>query len=304
VAEKKPMIVIKKITVVSGGAHGGAWKVAFADFMTAMMAFFLVMWLLAQASDAQKKGIADYFSTPSVIEYNFKNYGVEMTLEKLFLDLVNEPLETLAGLMQPMDKTPNMMSLGTKEIVMTYLAEQLGDLAQDVEVTGDAVVFEVPDTVLFKLGEAAPSEEFVSVMEKINSAVAGLEDSELTVTSVVYNESVEGEDPEIARQVSKARVDLLSDKLATAIESESTDLIPRFTHRPDDRGEGASSGEGGSIRFEIKQKRVLSSGKPARPIAGETFGKKDQGKSVYENFVKQVSQKSSGKSQNPKRERP
>ncbi|MCC5758135.1 motility protein MotB, partial [Klebsiella pneumoniae] len=43
-------MVIKKITVVNGGHHGGAWKVAFADFMTAMMAFFLVMWLLATQS--------------------------------------------------------------------------------------------------------------------------------------------------------------------------------------------------------------------------------------------------------------
>ena len=45
-AEKKgSTIVIKKITIVAGGGHGGAWKVAFADFMTAMMCFFLVMWL-------------------------------------------------------------------------------------------------------------------------------------------------------------------------------------------------------------------------------------------------------------------
>ena len=68
-AEKKPQIVIKKITVVSGGAHGGAWKVAFADFMTAMMAFFLVMWLLATSSPQEKKAISEYFSTPSIIEY-------------------------------------------------------------------------------------------------------------------------------------------------------------------------------------------------------------------------------------------
>ncbi|MBC7370261.1 MAG: chemotaxis protein MotB, partial [Bdellovibrionaceae bacterium] len=45
-AEKKQTIVIKKITIVAGGGHGGSWKVALADFMTALMAFFLVMWLL------------------------------------------------------------------------------------------------------------------------------------------------------------------------------------------------------------------------------------------------------------------
>src|ERR1043165_4339693 len=96
-------IVIKKITVVSGGAHGGAWKVAFADFMTAMMAFFLVMWLLATQTEPQKKAISDYFSTPSVIEYQFNNYGVELTLEKLFIDLINEPLKVFQSFVTPID---------------------------------------------------------------------------------------------------------------------------------------------------------------------------------------------------------
>ena len=44
------------------GHHGGAWKVAYADFVTAMMAFFMLMWLLNATTEQQKKGIADYFS--------------------------------------------------------------------------------------------------------------------------------------------------------------------------------------------------------------------------------------------------
>ena len=60
-------IVIKKVKKVSGGGHhGGAWKVAYADFVTAMMAFFLLMWLLNTTSPEQKKGIADYFAPASV----------------------------------------------------------------------------------------------------------------------------------------------------------------------------------------------------------------------------------------------
>ena len=57
-------IVVKKIKKVVGGAHGGAWKIAYADFVTAMMAFFLLMWLLASASEDTKIGIAEYFQTP------------------------------------------------------------------------------------------------------------------------------------------------------------------------------------------------------------------------------------------------
>lgn len=60
-------VVIKKVKkVIGGGHHGGAWKVAYADFVTAMMAFFLLMWLINTTSPEQKRGIADYFAPASV----------------------------------------------------------------------------------------------------------------------------------------------------------------------------------------------------------------------------------------------
>src|SRR6201985_1935829 len=56
-------VVIKRIKKGGhGGHHGGAWKVAYADFVTAMMAFFLLMWLLNAPHEAQRRGLADYFS--------------------------------------------------------------------------------------------------------------------------------------------------------------------------------------------------------------------------------------------------
>ena len=56
-------VIIKRKKVVSGdGHHGGAWKVAYADFVTAMMAFFMLMWLLNATTEQQRKGIADYFN--------------------------------------------------------------------------------------------------------------------------------------------------------------------------------------------------------------------------------------------------
>ena len=57
-----PVIIKRKKVVAGGGHHGGAWKVAYADFVTAMMAFFLLMWLLNATTEQQRKGIADYFS--------------------------------------------------------------------------------------------------------------------------------------------------------------------------------------------------------------------------------------------------
>jgi len=58
-------IIVKKKKIIAGGHHGGAWKVAYADFVTAMMAFFLLMWLLGATNEKQRKGIADYFN-PSI----------------------------------------------------------------------------------------------------------------------------------------------------------------------------------------------------------------------------------------------
>ncbi|UCV15925.1 flagellar motor protein MotB [Quatrionicoccus australiensis] len=57
-------IVIKRKKVVAGGAHGGAWKIAYADFVTAMMAFFLLMWLLGSTAKGDLQGIADFFQNP------------------------------------------------------------------------------------------------------------------------------------------------------------------------------------------------------------------------------------------------
>ncbi|WP_300517948.1 flagellar motor protein MotB [Aliiroseovarius sp.] len=62
-AQSNAPIIIKKVKKVGGdGHHGGAWKVAYADFVTAMMAFFMLMWLLNATTEKQRKGIADYFS--------------------------------------------------------------------------------------------------------------------------------------------------------------------------------------------------------------------------------------------------
>lgn len=71
--EKAPIIVIKRITNAHGGHHGGAWKIAYADFVTAMMAFFLLMWLLNAVPSEKLHGIAEYFEPTIGI---FGNEGI------------------------------------------------------------------------------------------------------------------------------------------------------------------------------------------------------------------------------------
>ncbi|MGH6649236.1 flagellar motor protein MotB [Aquabacterium sp.] len=63
-SKKVQPIIIKRVKKGGHSAHGGAWKIAYADFVTAMMAFFLLMWLLGSTTEGDKKGIADYFNSP------------------------------------------------------------------------------------------------------------------------------------------------------------------------------------------------------------------------------------------------
>ena len=63
-SKKVQPIIIKRVKKGGHAVHGGAWKIAYADFVTAMMAFFLLMWLLGSITEGDKKGIADYFNSP------------------------------------------------------------------------------------------------------------------------------------------------------------------------------------------------------------------------------------------------
>ncbi len=72
---QKPTIIVKKVAAeVHDAHHGGAWKIAYADFVTAMMAFFLLLWLLGATDEDQRRGLADYF-TPTLIEYKQNSAG-------------------------------------------------------------------------------------------------------------------------------------------------------------------------------------------------------------------------------------
>lgn len=285
---EKSSVVIKKITVVNAGAHGGAWKVAFADFMTALMAFFLVMWLL-QSSEEVKASVAEYFSTPSVIEYNFSNYGAELTLEKLFLDLVNEPLKVFMDFVTPADKTPNLMDMGHKKIVLHHLADQLSDVATNVQVNSDVIEFEVLDHYLFESGTANPAAQFVSIMEKVKGITTGLEDSDVDIESKLFYESVANRSPRTAKYVAQARADLLTREIRASLEHETVDvhghIITGKVRQMPKRGRPP-----GKIKFIIRQKPFNSEGKKTRKLE-EVFGSSEENDDIYKSFVDQLSRR-------------
>jgi chemotaxis protein MotB len=76
----RPIIIRKSIVQAHAGHHGGAWKVAYADFVTAMMAFFLLMWLIGATTEKQRKALADYFA-PTIVEKHEPTAGSDGLLQ-------------------------------------------------------------------------------------------------------------------------------------------------------------------------------------------------------------------------------
>lgn len=285
-AEKKQTIVIKKIIVSGGGAHGGSWKVALADFMTALMAFFLVMWLVGQ-SEETKKAVSDYFSTPSVIEYNFQNFGAELTLEKLFLDVLNEPLKAFQSFMEPADKTPNLLDMGSAKVVAAYLADQMNDVAKNVVVTPDGYDFDIPDYMLFERGSAQPNKNFVKVMDKIKGVTGGLKDANIKITSGLFIQSVPDGSLMTANKVASERFDIVRNKILASMEN-NTVTVDGGINVKEKRGEIDPARLIGFIRVKIAQKEITSDGRKPRKL-DTLFGPAKVDMSVYDNFVNQIS---------------
>lgn len=284
-AEKKPMIVIKKVIVAGAGHHGGSWKVALADFMTAMMAFFLVMWLLGQ-SEETKKAVSDYFSTPSVIEYNFQNFGAELTLEKLFLDLVNEPLKALQTFLEPVDKTPNILDSGSQRVTMAFVADTMKSMSKNFSVNEDGFEFDIPDYELFKPGTPTPNQNFVDVMEKLKVLTTGLEDATVDITSLFFVQAAQNQSAETASKIAAERADLVALKVKAGLES-STVTVGTGINIKDKKGEIDPSKLVGFIRVKVSQKETKADGTKPRKLE-KTFGEKRADMSVYDNFVQQA----------------
>lgn len=117
-------IVIRRVYHKSGH-HGGSWKVAFADFATAMMAFFLVMWLVGNASPEQKKGISEYFANPSGVQ---GPGGASVSAIDLGGGMDGVAAPSLQGLPAPPNSLP--AATGSEEIVVQSSDAELEALSE------------------------------------------------------------------------------------------------------------------------------------------------------------------------------
>ena len=284
-AEKKGQTIVIKKIYVTAGHHGGSWKVALADFMTAMMAFFLVMWLLGQ-SEQTKKAVSDYFSTPSVIEYNFQNFGATLSLEKLFLDLISEPLKAFQTFLEPMEKSPNLLEMGSQKVVAAYMADKLGDLAEGVSVAADGYEFIFRDTEFFVEGTDVPRPEFAKTAKKVGAVVAGLEDATVEIQSMLFFESVANSSPELARTVAARRLAILDSTLRGFMDAPSNAISGVPLVQPSRNWvDGQGPRPRGLIKFTIRQKEFRTDGTKYRKLDRLFNDGKDLDMKAYREYL-------------------
>jgi chemotaxis protein MotB len=158
------VVIIKKKGKGHGGAHGGAWKVAYADFVTAMMALFIVLWLLAQTDKELQKEISEYFRTgvfsgaPSILE------GGSGLLDKGFVDVqgneVEENVQSNADAIKAVIKA---------SIAQDPALKGMQDAVQ-VTVTSDGLLITFTDSsedLLFDLSSSSLKKPLIKVLEGI-----------------------------------------------------------------------------------------------------------------------------------------
>ena len=138
--DKRP-IVVKRTKKVAGAHHGGAWKIAYADFVTAMMAFFLLMWLLGSVSRQELAGISEYFKTPLMVALTGGSSSAESTskIKGGGTDLTRERGEVRKSEIKP-EKMINLKT-ATEEILRIEKQKELDrlkDLKASIEKAIDA----------------------------------------------------------------------------------------------------------------------------------------------------------------------
>ena len=121
----RPIIVRKRRVAAAPDHHGGAWKVAYADFVTAMMAFFMLMWLLNATTDKQRKGLADYFSPTVAVSRSSGGGDGALGGRSIASDAATVRLGT--GGVAPTDANGTTREDGTKRVLEAALMGKGGD---------------------------------------------------------------------------------------------------------------------------------------------------------------------------------
>jgi chemotaxis protein MotB len=244
VGEARPIIIKKIKKGGHGGHHGGAWKVAYADFVTAMMAFFLLMWLINTTSPEQKRGIADYFAPASVSETTSgsggilggaspassgaKSSGSKDIIEALAPEAPQNVTDTGQSQNQSQNSTQGTQDKAD-EAALTSAAQSLRQAMQDMpelsELSKQIIVDQTPEGLriqlvdqegrsMFKEGSAEPNDRAKVLLQAVAHVVNQLP-NRITIAGHT-SASVAGVKPASDWALSSARADASRQILQTA----------------------------------------------------------------------------------------
>lgn len=217
-ADDKQPIIIKRINKGHGGAHGGAWKVAFADFMTAMMAFFLVMWLMG-ADEETKAAIADYFTTATIFKGGADSVGKIGSTPNTSYSILNGQEGGVDQKEVTEPARPRPVYLQEHKVLSQLVDELFDGNAFSAEYTDEFLKFAIPGNIVFQFGSTDISYEGKTYLKKLSNV---FKDYEGTVSIVGHTEKGEGDTDQANWE--------LSFKRAMAIRNS---LIKDFGVRPD-----------------------------------------------------------------------
>jgi chemotaxis protein MotB len=229
---KRPIIVIKKIKKVAGGHHGGAWKVAYADFVTAMMAFFLLLWLLNITTEEQKTGIADYFK-PQIASTSQSGSGGVMGGLTMAVD------GSLSSTAQPSSITENLPS--------------------DVEDESEEVDMDNKSTRKFsqsefeKMKAAEEEKQFEEAMKEIKQAVQNDADLKELAKNLIVDMTPEGLRIQIVDQQGRSMFPSGSAQMydeTTKLISKVTQIINKLPQKISLRGHTDAVQYGSSATYD------------------------------------------------------
>ena len=166
-AKEQPPIIVKKVKKGHGGHHGGAWKVAYADFVTAMMALFLLLWILATANPSQKAALAQYFRDPGVFETSTGGGG-------------NNPVAEFFGEAGILDAHQGLLPESAIQGLKEQIEENLKQLQEYpeikdqimIQITAEGLLIELidkdnKDKAFFDLNSAELKPTLIHILEKI-----------------------------------------------------------------------------------------------------------------------------------------
>lgn len=218
----EPVIVLKKRRGGHGGHHGGAWKVAYADFVTALMSLFIVLWLTS-TSDSVKKSVANYFNDPrgtsNLVGTNRNGSGHSLPLDRNGLQKLKEQLLDAARQMPNFDKLKNQVEI---------TAEQDGLRVE---------LLEQPGGTFFKLGSAEPTSALRDFLKAISPELGKMPNQisiEGHTDSVPYNDDSLYSNWELSTDRANAARRLMQDNgIARGQISEVRGFADQLPRRPD-----------------------------------------------------------------------